>query len=191
MKKHILGFVAFILPVAGLAQTLTGATVEPAEIKAGGAVKITANFEVSGAINCGLRIHFGDGNFVDYKINQEKDVPLVVPRTYDKPGDYKLMVETKQVGTLFKCGGKNQVIALKVTPVAAAAAPATTPSKKSAAADASHCPSGWKLDKKSVNRKTGAFTCAAPAGTEPVKVTCPGDLGYFENQKKGVLGCRP
>lgn len=191
MIKRALAFAAaLLLPAGGLAQTLIGATVEPAEIKAGATVKITANFEVTGGINCGLRIHFGDGNMVDYKINQEKDVPLVVPWTYGKPGNYKIMVETKQQGMLFKCNGRNQVVDLRVTPVASAA-PVAKPAKKSAASSVSRCPAGWKLNSKSVNKKTGAFTCYAAPGTQAVKVSCPGDLSYFENEKKGVLGCRP
>jgi hypothetical protein len=54
------------------------------------------------------------------------------------------------------------------------------------------CPEGWRLDPKSVNRKTGAYTCTAKAGTKPpaAKLECPGDTGYFENAKRGQLGCR-
>jgi hypothetical protein len=72
-----------------------------------------------------------------------------------------------------------------VAPVVATAAPA--------AAAAPACPEGWKLDKKSVSKKTGAFTCTAKAGTAAPagKLACAGTLGYFENTKKGQLGCRP
>jgi hypothetical protein len=48
------------------------------------------------------------------------------------------------------------------------------------------------LAKPGVNKKTQAFTCTAKAGTkipEP-KLACPGDLTYFDNSKKGQLGCR-
>ena len=55
------------------------------------------------------------------------------------------------------------------------------------------CPEGWKLNAKSVVRKTGAYTCTAKAGTAvpDKKPACPGELTYFENGKKGLLGCRP
>ena len=53
------------------------------------------------------------------------------------------------------------------------------------------CPAGWTLNSKSVSKKTGAFTCQAAPGTKPVKVSCPGDLSYFENERKGLMGCRP
>ena len=121
MKRLLLLTVASIVPMVGAAQTLTGIKIEPAQIKAGESVTITVSFDVSGPINCGLRIHFGEGSMVDYKINQEKDVPLVVPRTYANAGVYNLMAETKVVPPLLKCSGKNQVATLKVA--AATAAP--------------------------------------------------------------------
>ena len=54
------------------------------------------------------------------------------------------------------------------------------------------CPPGWALDAKSMVKKSGAFTCRAKAGTAAPegKLACPGELGYFENRKKGQLGCR-
>ncbi len=184
---------ALALPTTALAQLLTGVTVDPSEIQAGGAARITVNFDVEGPINCGLRVHFGDGTTGDYKINQTKDVPLVVTYTYSKAGDYRIMAEPKTVGTLLKCGGRNQLAMVKVAAVPAVVAPTpTVASPKPAAAAGSRCPEGWKLDRKSVNKKTGAFTCRAAPGTmTPGKLACPGDLTYFENEKKGVLGCRP
>ena len=190
MIKHIGVFaLVALLPVAAPAQTLTGVKVEPAQITAGETVKVTVNFDVESAINCGLRIHFGDGNPVDYKINQKKDVPLVTPRTYSKPGDYQIIAEPKTVMPIMKCLGKNQVTTLKVV---AAAAPAEKKGGKPArtAKASPQCPDGWTLDKKSV-KKSGAYTCRAPSGTPAVKLACPADLGYFENVKKGQIGCRP
>ena len=188
IKRMLVLAAAALLPVAAQGQTLTGVKVEPAQITAGESVKVTVNFEVEGGINCGLRIHFGDGNTVDYKINQKKDVPLVVPRTYAKTGDYRIMAEPKTVMPILKCMGSNQTTTLKVS---AAAAPAQKGGKPAKAAKASpQCPDGWTLDKKSV-KKSGAFNCKAPAGTPAVKLACPGDLGYFENVKKGLIGCRP
>lgn len=190
IKRILVVTAALALPAAGLAQTLTGVTVEPAQIKAGESVKVTVNFEVERGINCGLRLHFGDGNTVDYKINQEKDVPLIVPWKYGKAGDYRIMAEPKTVAPLLKCNGKNQTTMLKVAAVSAAPEAPSKPSKTAKAAGP-QCPDGWTLNKKSVNKKTGAFTCQAAPGTRPIKLACPGDLSYFENQKKGLMGCRP
>ncbi len=174
------------------AQTLTGVKVEPAQIRAGESAKITAGFEVSGGINCGLRLHFGDGAQMDYKINQASDVPLVVTHAYTKPGTYEIKAEPKRNGMILGCMGKNQTSALTVAGGAAAAAGAGTPAKGPTKAAAPNCPDGWKLDAASVNRKTGAFNCTAKPGTAvpATRLACPGDLGYHENPKKGVLGCR-
>ena len=177
---------ACLLPAAGLAQQLTGIKVEPAEIKAGEQARITVSFDVEAGINCGMRLHFGEGAPGDYKINQRKDVPLVVNRAYARPGEYRLMAEPKTVGTLLKCGGKNQSATIKVGGTAAA-----TAAKPVTAAAAPQCPPGWTLDRKSPRKDTGAFTCQAAPGTRAVKIACPGNLSYFENERKGLLGCTP
>jgi hypothetical protein len=178
-----------LLALAGAsqAQLLAGISVQPGQVAEGGSVKATVNFDVMSGARCGLRIQWGDGASTDYKINQPSDLPLVASHTYARAGSYKVVAEPKSQGmTMPKCGGRNQDT---VVTVAAAAATA----KKVAATSASPCPAGWKLDKTGVNRKTRAFTCIAPASTAlPVtKVGCPGDLGYFENARKGQLGCRP
>ena len=76
---------------------------------------------------------------------------------------------------------------------ATAAAPAAASKDKAATAKgvAPECPGGWALDKASV-RKNGSYTCKAQAGAKlpQTRAGCPGDLTYFENEKKGILGCR-
>ena len=169
------------------AQTLSGIKLEPAAAKAGSPVTITVAFTAADSPNCNVRLHFGDGQTQDFKLNQTKDVPLVVTRTYAKAGDYKVMAEGKTALPMLKCVGANQVAMLKVEAVAAAAKPAAVAAKGPA------CPEGWKLNAKSVNKKTGAFTCSAKAGTAlpSAKLECAAPLGYFENKSKGQLGCRP
>lgn len=192
MIARILAYMAALaLPAAALAQTLTSLKVDPAEIKAGDTAKITVEFSVTHGINCGLRLYFGDGPGIDYKINQEKDVPLVVPHVYPKPGEFTLMAEPKTIGTLLKCEGKSQYAKVRVA-AAAAPEPGAAGRKPAAAATAAQCPDGWTLDPKSVRKKTGAFTCQAAPGTKiTARLTCPGDLSYFENTRKGLMGCRP
>jgi len=189
MSKRVLAAtIALLLPLPAAAQILSGVKVEPAQIKAGETVKITASIDVTGGINCGLRLHYGDGTTQDFKINQTKDVPLVVTRAYAQGGDFTVMAEPKTQGLTAKCGGRNQSAMLKVSAPPAAAAKAGA---KPAAGP--QCPQGWTLAAKSVSKKTGAFTCTAKPGTKlpDARVSCPGDLGYFENAKKGQLGCRP
>lgn len=111
----------------------------------------------------------------------------MVKYTYRNPGDYHVMAEPKTVGTLLKCLGKNQATMLKVAGAAAAASP------KAAVAARPQCPPGWTLDAKSVNKQTGAFTCSAKPGTKApaARLSCPGDLSYFENERTRLLGCGP
>ncbi len=184
-----------LLAAAGLAlawpagaQLLAGLSAEPAQVKAGEPVRFTLNLDVTGGANCGVHMRWGDGQIETFKINQLKDIPLVTTHTFAKPGTYQVVAEGKRVESTLKCGGRNQtftVVVAPVAPVVAAPAPA-------AAAKPATCPDGWTLVKPGVNKKTGAYTCSAKAGTAlpATRATCPGDLSYFENAKKGQLGCK-
>jgi hypothetical protein len=187
----LLGMVA----LSAQAQTLNGIKVEPANAKVGEPVKITATFDPSESANCGLRIHFGDGQVDKVKINKPNEMPYVISRAYAKAGSYKVEAEPTTAGTTLKCSGKRQSAMLTVAapaPVAAPAAPAASAAKASADKPAALCPEGWTLAKPGQNAKTKAFTCTAKAGTkipEP-RIVCPGDLTYSENSKKGQIACR-
>ncbi|MEO5770783.1 MAG: hypothetical protein ABIQ29_01810 [Burkholderiaceae bacterium] len=168
------------------AQTLSGIQLEPVTVKVGEPVRITGRFDNAENPNCHVRLHFGDGQTQDFKINQAKDVPLVASRSFAAPGQYKVMLEPKTALPMFKCVGPNQTAMLTVV----AAAP--VPSGGRAAATGPQCPPGWKLDAKSVNKKSGAYTCGAKIGAPlpSTKLECAAPLGYFENKFKGQLGCR-
>jgi PKD domain len=174
--------VAVALPAG--AQTFSGVKVEPATAKVGEPVKITGTFDSAGNPNCNLRVEFGDGKNQNFKINQEKDVPLVTTHTYTKPGSYKVQILPRTALPMLKCKGGDQTAMLTVEAPAKAA--------PMAKADGPSCPDGWKLNAKSVSKKSGAFTCTAKAGTAlpATKPECPAPLGYFENKSKGQLGCR-
>lgn len=165
-----------------LAQTLSGLQLEPASASVGQPVRITARFDDADSPNCSLRVHFGDGQVQDFRINQSKDVPLVIQRRFDEPGRYTVMAEPKTALPMLKCLGKNQTATLEVVAAVAPAAAVTVP----------QCPPGWKLDAKSVDRKTGAYTCTAKVGAPlpAVKPACPAPLAYYENKLRGRLGCR-
>jgi hypothetical protein len=172
------------------AQTLLDAKVEPAIVSTGRPVTLTANFSNADNPNCGVRVHWGDGRQMDLRINQAKDVPLVARHSYAKPGSYTVMVEPKTQGLSMKCVGANQRVAVTVTaPPPAAAAPA----QAAAAPRGPACAAAWTLDAKSVNRKSGAYTCNARSGTAmPTPAPdCPGALTFFYNAKRGQYGCRP
>ncbi len=179
------------LCTAVAAQTLSGIKVEPATVKVGEPVKITGSFDNADNPNCNVRVNFGDGPTQNFKINQAKDVPLVATHTYATPGAYKVAIEPRTVMPMLKCTGKDQ--SAMVTVMAPAAVVAAAPAGKAPAAAPANCPAGWKLDAKSVNKKSGAFTCGAKIGAPlpAAKLDCAAPLGYFENKFKGQLGCRP
>jgi hypothetical protein len=176
---------------------IEGMKVVPMEIKAGETVKITVTGTEGEIPNCGLKLHFGDGLTQDFKLTQAGMLPLVVEHKYEKAGEYKVMAEPKKVTTHLKCIGKNQNVMVKVAaapapvaaPIPAAAPVAAAPVAK---ASGPSCPEGWKLDAKSVVKKTGAFKCTAAAGTKlpEKKLICSGDLSYVENSKKGMIACQ-
>jgi hypothetical protein len=175
------------------AQTLKDVKVDLAQAQVGQTVTATVGLEASGLPNCGLRVRWGDGAVTERKINDAKEIPFVTTHAYAKPGDYTVVVDPGKVGGSLGCVGKNATAVVKVlAPVAAVVAPAAAASAAKVAAGPT-CPDGWKLNAKSVVKKTGAFTCNAKAGTAvpDKKPACQGDLTYFENSKKGLLGCRP
>jgi hypothetical protein len=197
---QILAVLAAVWATSVSAQTVTELKVEPTQAKVGEAVKATVNFDVGAVTNCGLHIVWGDGAVLESKINQAQDIPTIASHQYTKPGTYTIVAEPKRVGSVLKCNGKNQkmVVTIAAAPVAAApvapaapAAAAAMPAKAQTSADV--CPAGWNLAKPGVSKKTKSFTCTAKANTKlpETKVVCPGDLTYFENAKKGQLGCRP
>ena len=182
MLKHFAVTFLAVVPAVVAAQTVSSISVAPASIRAGESAKITVQFDVTGSINCGLRLHFGDGQTSDYKINQDKDVPLIVSHTYGKAGNLTVKAEPKRNGMILGCLGKNQETTLTVNASGQPSAKGVEP----------QCPDAWSLDKKSVNKKSGAFVCKAKAGTEipASKLACPSGLGYFETQKTGTIGCK-
>ena len=185
---------AAFLSTSAVAQKLAGITAEPANVVQGATVKVTVNIDVMSGINCGLRLHWGDGAADDVKINQKKDVPWIASHLYTKAGNYEVKAEPKTQGALMpRCGGDNQIVKVTVTappaPEKAAIPKATT---VGATAPVNPCPEGWKLSKAGVNKASKAFTCTAAANTKlpEQRLACPGNLDYFENSKKGHLGCK-
>ena len=170
------------------AQTIANISVEPASAKVGEPVTITANFDDAGMPNCNVRVNFGDGATHDFKINQAKDVPLVTRRTYARPGQYRVRVEGKTALPMLKCLGQTRSALLTVeepAPPPPQAAAGAMPTAVASVGPA--CPDGWTLDVRSVNDKTGAFTCSAKAGTAlpMVYIDCPGALRVFREQDPG------
>ncbi len=192
MKYAIVALALGVAAVGASAQNLKDVKVDLTQAKVGQTVTATVGLDATGVPNCGLRVRWGDGAVTERKISDAKEIPFVTTHVYAQPGDYTVVVDPGKVGGSFGCVGKNVKTSVKVlAPVPVAAAPAAAASAAKSAAGPT-CPDGWKLNAKSVVKKTGAFTCNAKAGTAvpEKKPACPGDLTYFENSKKGLLGCR-
>ena len=177
------------------AQLIKSLAVTPAEIKPAESVKATITLDVISGTNCGIKVFWGDGANQEIKINQLKDAVMVVDHTYAKAGTFEVMVEPARIGATLKCGGNRQKAMVKVVApvvIAPVAPPVVATPKK----PGDVCPTGWKVTAAGVNKKTNAFTCttkataAAPAKAPETKTECKGDLTYFENLKKGQLGCK-
>jgi hypothetical protein len=190
VKRLLTAIAITTIGLSASAQTLQGISLEPSRATVGAEVALTARFDVSSAQNCNVRIEFGDGAQQNFVVNQAKDATMVLKHRYTKPGSYTVLVKPVTKLPALKCLGEDQQATVVVT---AAAAGASAKAAAAAQPAAPQCPSGWTLDKRSVNRKTGAFTCRAKPGTAAPegKLACPGELGYFENTKTGQLGCRP
>ncbi|NBX20745.1 MAG: hypothetical protein EBR58_04900 [Betaproteobacteria bacterium] len=172
-----------LLAGAAHAQVLGTITASSTNVKVGEPVTITANIDVIKSNYCGFVVDFGDGTFKDAVSDMNTPVPLVITRTFDKPGSYHVTLGGKNVQNHPNCGGPERAVDISVTGTAKAAAPAKP---------GDVCEKPWKLSGK-LNAKTGAFTCAAKPGTAlpAAKPVCSGDLSYFENTKKGQYGCKP
>ena len=174
------------------AQTLKGITVDKTQVEAGQTVTATVTLESSGTPNCGIRVRWGDGALSERKIRSAADMPFVATHAFAKPGDYTVVADPGRIGGSLGCIGQNASVVVKVSAPAAAVAPAAVAPAGAKASTGPTCPEGWKLNAKSVVKKTGAYTCTAKAGTPTPdkRPVCPGDLTYFENSKRGQLGCR-
>ena len=180
-----------LLCSAAFAQTLVSVKVDKPQVLAGQAVQASVAFDVGNSVNCGIRFDWGDGTGEDIKVEDAQKIPLVMNHTYAKAGNYTVAVTPKKVTSRLGCLGKAQSAVVKVrAPAAVAVAPvAPVQAIKSATTP---CPAGWTLNAKSVNKKTQAFSCNAKPGTAvpEKKLACEGTTGYFENTKKGVIGCQ-
>jgi len=188
-KAAIRTIAALILAGSGtlaMAGNISGVKVEPANSQVGAQVKVTVTGEDEGI--CGLRVEYGNGDVDVTKMSKDKDnFPRSFNKSYNKAGTYTIIAKGGRDGSAFGCTGeaKTQVV---IAEAPKAAAPAAAP-----VAAAPACPEGYALNEKSVNKKTGAFTCAAKKDAKkPEKaLECPAGTEYYaSNAKATTLGCR-
>lgn len=193
MRMHTLVSLAVLASTAcGLAQAqlIGSVTASPATVKVGEPVTVTANVDVVGGNYCGFAVFYGDGKNIESYSDPKHPTPFVTTHVYDKPGSYSISMGGRNVESHPNCGGGDKFATVTVTDGGKAGTAAPAAAKPSAA---TVCAAPWKLVAKSFNAKTGAYSCSAKPGTalpEP-KPTCPGDLSYVENAKKGQYACKP
>lgn len=145
--------------------------------------KATVRFDVSGRANpsdrCGYFVEYGDGAAGDSRLIDNENGGFTRPheRTFSTPGTYTVRASGKNVKTTAGCNGSASIA---VTVLAEAG---QRRSDRRSAAPV--CPEGWALNEKSVNWRTGAFSCTAKPAQELV---CGDGLRYYE--RDGIIGCR-
>lgn len=142
--------------------------------------KAVVRFTVSGTAaatdRCGYFVEYGDGMAGDSRVidNANGRFSRQHERNFSAPGTYTIRASGRHVKTTPGCEGSASAT---VTVLAAA------PARQAQAAPS--CPEGWMLNEKSVNWRTGAFSCAPkPAG----QLVCGDGLRYYE--RDGMIGCR-
>jgi len=187
-KNTALGLAGLCMAGLALAGDISGVKIEPASTQVGAAVKVIISGTDEGI--CGLRVEYGNGDVDVTKMSKGKDdFPRSFSKTYNKPGTYTVIAKGGRDGSTFGCNGeaKAQVVVAEAPKPAAAAVPVAAAPMAAAA-----CPEGFLLNSKSVNKKTGAYTCNAKKGAiKPEKaLACPAGTEYFATPKGSSLGCR-
>ena len=191
-KNAAVGLVALCVSGLALSGDISGVKIEPASAQVGAAVKVIVSGTDEGV--CGLRVEYGNGDVDVTKMAKGRDdFPRSFSKTYNKAGTYTVIAKGGRDGSTFGCNGEARAqVVVAEAPKAAAAAAAAPAAAAGAAAAAPACPDGYVLNSKSVNKKTGAFTCAAKKGaTKPEKaLACAAGTEYFATPKGSSLGCR-
>lgn len=186
----LLGFAA---PAS--AGAISGVKAEPASATVGQQVKVTVDGTDEGI--CGLRVEYGNGDVDVTKMSEGKDkFPRSFMKSYNKAGTYTIIAKGGKDGSALGCPGETKTtvtIAEAPKPVAPAVPVAVAGPAKPVAAPAPTCPDGYKLNTKSVDKRSGAYSCSGAAGAKmPEKaLECPAKTEFFSNtgSKGTTLGC--
>ena len=169
------------------AGTITGVKVEPANAVVGAPVKVTVSGNNEGI--CVVRVEYGNGDVDVSKMNAGKeDFPRSFNKSYNKAGTYTILAKGGREGSTFGCVGESKA----TVTIAEAPKPAAAPAAAAMTAGGPTCPDGYALNKASVNKKSGAFSCSAKKGAKkPEKaIECPTGTEYFATPKGSSLGCK-
>ena len=196
IKLVTVGVAAFLgFSAAAMAGAISGVKVEPANATVGQQVKVTVDGADEGI--CGLRVEYGNGDFDLTKMTEGKDkFPRSFMKSYSKAGTYTIVAKGGRDGSAFGCPGetKTSVTIAEAPKPVAAAAPAAAPAGKPAAAPAPTCPEGYKLNAKSVDKKSGAYSCSGGKDAKMLDkpLACPEKTEFFSStgSKGTTLGCK-
>ena len=126
---------------------------------------------------CGYFVEYNDGMAGDSRIVENENGPFKRPheRAFNRPGTYTVQASGRSVRTTNGCEGSTSTTVVVAAEVAPAPAAAVAPA----------CPEGWALNERSVNRRTGAYSCYAKA---QLQMACGEGLQYYE--RGGMIGCQ-
>jgi hypothetical protein len=111
--------------------SITAVKVSAATVKPKTAVKIVVSGKDLEDAICALQVNYGDGTSAIREMDWSKKVrfPLVLHKTYLKPGKYRVSVQGVRSGMYLECLGKAASRVTVVEPPPSAPAP-STPLKK-------------------------------------------------------------
>jgi hypothetical protein len=182
LARLTLAAAVFALPATGFSQQISGIRVEPESAQAGEPVKITVDFDVEGAINCGVNVLYGDGGLDHYRIASRKQVPLVITRTYSTPGRKVVKVEPKSHGLIGRCGGKSMTAPLMVAAPAETTVAAALPRQESVAAARAEGPGAAPAQGGQAAAASAAANEQRAAAAKPAPAV---DGDFVDNKRTG------
>ena|GEM_PF-1258174 len=165
------------------AGNIAGIRIDPPNVMTGQQVQVTVDGQDEG--NCGLRVEYGNGDVDVTRMSAGKDnFPRSFMHTFAGPGTFTVTAKGGRDGTTMGCSGE-----AKAT-IVVSQAPTPVPPRAGRMAPA--CPDGFALNRNSVDRRTGAYTCAALQGVElpPAGMACPQGTAYYTNIQGTMLGCK-
>ncbi|MDB5806467.1 MAG: hypothetical protein JWN73_3789 [Betaproteobacteria bacterium] len=174
---------AVALLAAGVAHAgkVSAVRADTPSIVAGTQAKITVDGDDEAI--CGLRLEYGNGDVDVTKMSAGRDMfPRVFVHTYAQPGTFTIVAKGGRDGNTLGCSGNASTTITVVAPPPGAISTAW-PS----------CPDGYKLDRRSVSKRSGAFNCTGMKGAQlpPSGIACPAGTAYFTNTRGTLLGCKP
>jgi hypothetical protein len=180
-----LALAAMLAAPLAQAGNIAGIRVDPPTATVGQQVTVIVDGQDEG--NCGLRLEYGNGDVDVTRMSAGKDnFPRTFVHTFAGPGTFTMTAKGGRDGSTMSCAGEAKAT---VAIVAAPAQPAYPPR---AGRMAPACPDGFALNRNSVDRRTGAYTCAALQGSElpAAGMACPQGTAYYTNIQGTMLGCK-